>query len=121
MDFIGPLPKSNNGYDTILVIVDMLTKAVSLEPVKTSVNAPEVAKIFYKRIFTRFGIPTKIVSDRDPRFTGAFWRRLLELTNTKLALSMAYHPQTDGQTERTNRILEAILRANINYWADQLG
>jgi hypothetical protein len=116
MDFIGPLPKSTNNNDGILVIVDMLTKAVSLEPIRMTFNAPAIAKIFYRRIFTRFGIPKKIVSDRDPRFTGAFWRRLLELTNTKLALSTAYHPQTDGQTERTNRTLEAILRANINYW-----
>jgi len=81
-------------------------------------TAPLIAKIFYKRIFTRFGLPKKIISDRDPRFTGAFWRRLLELTNTKLSLSTAYHPQSDGQTERTNRTLEQYLRHNVNYWQD---
>jgi hypothetical protein len=116
MDFIGPLPRTPTKENGILVIVDTLTKAVSLEAIQMTYNAADIAKIFYKRIFTRFGIPTKIISDRDPRFTGAFWRRLLELTNTKLALSTAYHPQSDGQTERTNRTLEQILRANVNYW-----
>ena len=109
MDFIGPLPKTPAGNNGILVIVDMLSKAVTLDAIRMTHSAPDIAKIFYKRIFTRFGLPKKIVSDRDPRFTGAFWRRLLELTNTKLALSTAYHPQSDGQTERTNRTLEQYL------------
>jgi hypothetical protein len=74
MDFIGPLPKSTSGFNGILVIVDMLTKAVSLAPIRMTYNATNIAKIFYERIFTRFGIPKKIVSDRDPRFTGSFWR-----------------------------------------------
>src|SRR3954469_17180473 len=81
MDFIGPLPKTTSNHNGILVIVNMLTKAVALEPIRMTFKAPDIARIFYKRIFTHFGTPKKIVSDRDPQFTGAFWRRLLELTN----------------------------------------
>src|SRR5215212_4702588 len=116
MDFIGPLPETKDKNNAILVIVDTLTKAVSLIPIKTTDGAPEIARIFYRQIFSRFGVPQKIISDRDPRITGAFWRRLLELINTKLALSTAFHPQTDGQTERANRFLEQVLRNTINYW-----
>ena len=118
MDFIGPIPKSKSGDNGILVIVGTLTKAVTLEPIKMTYGVPVIAKIFFKRIYTKFGLPRKIISDRDPKFTGAFWNRLLELTNTKLVMSTAYHPQTDGQTEHTNRTLEHILRSNINYWQD---
>ena len=116
MDFISPLPVTKNKDNAILVIVDTLTKAVALTPIKTTDGAPIIAKIFFHKIIHRFGMPHKIISDRDTHFTGTFWRCLLELTNTKLALSTAYHPQTDGQTEHTNRTLEQILRNSVNYW-----
>ena len=115
MDFIGPLPQTKkHGYNGILVIVEMFSKAVTLSPMNFEYDAKDIAEIFFTRIISRFGFPKRIISDRDPRFTGKFWKRLFELVGTKLSLSSAYHPQTDGMTERTNRTLETIIRAQIN-------
>ena len=72
MDFIGPFPKTKSRDNKILVIMDMLTKAMALKSIKITYRAPVIAKIFFKRIFTRFSLPKKIISDRDLRFTGAF-------------------------------------------------
>jgi len=118
MDFIGPLPKTKDGYDGILTIVEMLTKYTILEPIKMTYGAPDVAKVFFRRVVTIFGMPRKIISDRDPRFTGNFWKTLFGLTQTKLAMSTAFHPQTDGQTERMNQTAEQILRNYVNYYQD---
>src|SRR5213080_710558 len=118
LDFIGPLPRTKSGYDGILVIVDMFSKLVSIIPIEFSYGAKDVAEIVYQRIVTRFGFIKKIITDRDPRFTGAFWKQLFKLHGTKLALSTAYHPQSDGQTERTNRTLEQVIRTQINGKGD---
>ena len=92
MDFIGPLPVTQQGFDGILVIVDAFTKAVTLEPIKFIFGAVQIAEIFFKRIIARQGLPIKIISDRDPRFSGEFWRNIFRLVGTEVALSTAYHP-----------------------------
>jgi deoxyuridine 5'-triphosphate nucleotidohydrolase len=114
MDFIGPLPQTPTGFNGILVIIDTFTKAIKLTPINFDYTAEDVALVFFNTIIRNFGIPQKIISDRDPRFTGFFWKELFKLTGTSLGLSTAFHPQSDGQTECTNRTLEEILRASIN-------
>jgi Integrase zinc binding domain len=114
LDFIGPLPETKNKLNGILAIVDMFTKGVILEPIKFSDTAKDIAATFLRRVISRYGLPRKIISDRDPRFSGQFWNEIHRLLGTKVALSTAYHPQSDGQTERTNRTLETILRGQIN-------
>ena len=118
MDFIVQLPLTKAGYDTIFVIVDRLSKRAHFIPTTTNVTAPEVAKLFFNQIFRLHGLPQVIVSDRDPKFVSKFWQDLLKRLGTKLAMSTAYHPQTDGQTERMNRTLEDMLRAYVNYKQD---
>jgi len=115
MDFIVQLPTTHRGYDAIIVIVDRLSKRAHFCPTHTSVTAPEVAKIFFSTIFKNHGLPQTIISDRDVKFTSRFWKTLFEQVGTKLALSTAFHPQTDGQTERMNRTLEEMLRAYTSY------
>jgi len=109
IDFIGPLRATQNGYDGIMTITDPFTKAVTLEPMNFTYGAMEIAEIFFKRIVSRQGLPLKIISDRDPRFTGEFWKNLFTLLGTEISLSTAYHPQSDGQSKRTNRTLEEVL------------
>ena len=110
MDFITGLPKSL-GYDAIFVVVDMLTKVAHLIPVRKDHIAKDIAMIFMKQVFVYHGLPRRIISDRDSKFTSNFWKALFEATHTSLAYSTAYHPQTDGQTERVNQIIEDMLRA----------
>jgi hypothetical protein len=111
MDFIVELPRTQAGYDSIQVIVDRLTKVVHFIPVKTTYSGAKLAKLYMSRIVCLHGVPKKIVSDRGSQFTSKFWEKLHESMDTKLNFSSAYHPQMDGQTERTNQILEDILRA----------
>ena len=118
MDFITQLPMTKQGHDAIVVFVDKLSKMVHLVPTTTMVDAPQVAKLFMREVIRLHGVPESIVSDRDPRFTSSFWRELWKMLGTKLAMSTAYHPQTDGQTERTNRTLEDMLRANVSVRQD---
>jgi hypothetical protein len=115
IDLITCLPRTKNGYDAILVVVDKLSKMIHLIPITTTITAPQLAALFFREIIRHHGIPTSIISDRDPRFTSSFWNELWKLLGTKLAMSTAYHPQTDGQTERVNRIIEDMLRAYVNY------
>ena len=115
MDLITQLPKSKNGHDAIVVFVDKLTKMVHLAPTNTTVSAPQLAKMFFREVVRLHGVPKSIVSDRDPRFTSHFWKSLWSQLGTRLAMSTAYHPQTDGQTERTNRTLEDMLRSYVNF------
>jgi len=118
MDFIVQLPMTKAGYDAILVIVNRLTKRVHFIPTTISASAPDTAKIFFNNIFRLHGLPTTIISDRDPKFVSKFWRELLKQLGTQAAMSIAHHPQTDGQTERANRTLEDMLRAFVNYKQD---
>ena len=80
-----------------------------------TVDAPALARIFFDTVFKHHGVPSTIISDRDPRFMSSFWRSLFSLTGTRLGVSTAYHPQTDGQSERTNRTLEDMLRAYTSH------
>jgi hypothetical protein len=111
MDFIVGLPRTRDGYDSIWVTVDRLTKVAHFIPVKTTYTGAKLAELYMSRIVCLHGVPKKIVSDRGTQFTSRFWGKLHESLDTKLNFSSAYHPQTDGQTERTNQILEDMLRA----------
>jgi hypothetical protein len=119
MDFIVGLPRTRAGYDSIWVVVDHLTKTTHFIPVKTTYNSAVLAELCMSRIVCLHGITKKIISDRGTQFTSHFWQQLHEALGTHLKLSSAYHLQTDGQTERTNQILEDVLRACALQ--DQLG
>src|SRR3954468_18647509 len=124
MDFITQLPKTRKGYDAIMVMVDRFTKMAHFEATHSNVKTPEVANMFFRTVFQYHGLPHNIVTDRDSKFTSRFWQELFKLLDTKLILSTAFHPQTDGQMEHTNRTLEQMLRITVNYqqndWDEQL-
>jgi transposase InsO family protein len=111
MDFITGLPRTSKGYDSIWVIVDRLTKVAHFISVKTTYKVSQSAELYIARIVSLHGVPKKIVLDRGSQFTSRFWKSFHENRDTKLNFSSAYHPQTDGQTERTNQVLEDMLRA----------
>jgi transposase InsO family protein len=111
MDFIVGLPRTRAEYDSIWVIVDCLTNVAHFILVKTTYSGAKLVELYMLRIVCLHGVPKNIVSDRGSRFTSMFWEKIHESINTKLNFSSAYHPQTDGQTERTNQILEDMLRA----------
>jgi hypothetical protein len=115
MDFIVQLPQTPRGFDAITVFVDKLSKQVHFVPSKTKDTASDVARIFFDNVFRLHGMPTTIVSDRDSKFTSRFWKELHRLMDVKLAMSTAFHPQTDGQTEKANQTLESILRAFVDH------
>ncbi|GAB4814481.1 hypothetical protein N2152v2_001527 [Parachlorella kessleri] len=123
-DLITQLPKAPSGKDAIAVFVDKLTKMVHLAATTTTVTAPEFARLYFDNVVRLHGVQRSIVSDRDPRFTSKFWEALHKLQGTSLSRSTAYHPQTDGQTERANRTLEEMLRAYVDTearnWDDHL-
>jgi hypothetical protein len=111
MDFIVELPHTPAGYDSIWVIVDRLMKVAHFIPVRTNYTGAKLAELYMTRIVCLHGVPKKIVSDRGSQFTSRFWKKLHECLDTQLNFSSAYHPQTDGHTERTNQGLEDMLRA----------
>ena len=102
MDFVTGLPSAQGGYDSIMVVVDLLTKVSHLIPVKTSYTASDIAQLFVKEIYRIHGLPKRIVSDRDAKFTSKFWTSLFQAIGTQLCFSTAYHPQTYGKIERVN-------------------
>lgn len=118
VDLITHLPPSANGNDAIVVFVCRLSKMVHLHACSTTVDAKGMARVFVTEVFRLHGLPTEIVSDRDPRFTGHFWKELCDLLHIKQSMSTAYHPQTDGQTERVNRVVEEVLRHYVNPMQD---
>ena len=124
MDLITQLPQSTGGHDCIFVVVDRLSKMIHLMPCKTAISAAELSKLFVDNVFKLHGMPKTIVSDRDPRFTSHFWSAFHKAMGTRLAMSTAFHPQTDGQTERANRSIEQMLRAIVSGpqtdWDEQL-
>jgi hypothetical protein len=106
------LPKSNN-KDAILVVVDKLTKYAHFIVTTAEATAFEIASLLFKRIVKHFGLPTRLIGDRDPRWTSAVWKGLAQLFRMQLVLSTSRHPQMDGQTEVMNQHLEMMLRAYI--------
>ena len=107
MDFIVGQPHTQDGYDSIWVIVDRLTKVTHFIPIKPTYSGAQLAELYMSRIVCLHGVPKKIVSDRGTQFTSRFWKRLHESMDTKLNFCSAYHPQTD----RTKQVLEDMLRA----------
>ena len=122
MDFITDLPPCNRSgkvYDSILVVMDRYTKMARYIPVQKTIDASELARILVRKLVLRgTGLPQSIVSDRGSVFTAKYWSALCFYTKVRRRLSTAYHPQTDGQTERQNQTLEQYLRAYINYQQD---
>ncbi|GJS26069.1 putative reverse transcriptase domain-containing protein [Tanacetum coccineum] len=112
-DIATYLPKTSQGYDTIWVIVDRLTKSAIFTPMREIDPMDRLARIYLKEVVTRHGIPVSIIYDRDPRFASNFWRSLQNALGTNLDMSTAYHPQTDGQSERTIQTLEDMLHACV--------
>jgi len=117
MDFIVGLPLSH-GFDAVLVIVDCLTKMARFIPTHTTIDTSDLAYTFLRKIFSQHGLPGDIISDRDRLFISRFWQSLCDMLHIKSNLSMAYHPETDGQTECINQILEQYLRIYVNYQQD---
>jgi len=117
INIIGPLPKSN-GKDTILVIVDQFTKIIRLKTITTSVFLKKITKIYKDEIWKLHGIPKKILRVRGPQFASRFMEEFIKALGTTRQLSMAYHSQTDGQTERINQEVGTFLRHYINYQQD---
>jgi hypothetical protein len=109
LDFVEALPKVQ-GKTVILFVVDRFSKYTHFIPLAHPYTAETVARAFFTDIVRLHGIPQSIVSDRDPVFTSAFWGELMRLAGTKLLMSSAFHPQTDGQTEAANRIIIMYLR-----------
>ncbi len=114
MDLITALPKTARGKDALVVFVNRLTKMVHLQAITTNITAAQLAHSFIDNVFVHHGVPKELISDRDPRFTSNFWKEVCRTLGVRQSMSTAYHPQTDGQTERANRTLEEMLRHNIN-------
>ena len=114
MDFVTGLPCTVAGHDAVMVMCDRLTKMVHFAACTKTVDATGAARLFRDHVFAAHGLPVSIISDRDARFTSEFWSSLMHLLGVKHKLSTAFHPQTDGQTERVNRVLEEYLRHYVN-------
>lgn len=123
-DLITGLPRTPRGHDAIVVFVDRLSKRIVLAPCSSNITAEQYANLFFTHVFRHFGLPKRLISDRDPRFTSHFWQALFKRLGTSLNISTAHHPQTDGQTERANRTIEDMLRAYVsplhNNWDEYL-
>lgn len=116
IDFVGPLPKSENRngtFDMLTVIIDRMTGMVHLVPTREDFTAKNMAELVFDEVYKRHGLPLSIVSDRDKLFTSTFWDHLHKLIGTKLRMSSVYHPETDGITERANRTMTQMIRQCI--------
>jgi transposase InsO family protein len=117
LDFIVSLPKCE-GYDSILTVTDKFSKMVHFIPCSTDISAEQTANLFIREIFRLHGMPRSIVSDRDVRFVSPFWKDFMGRLQTKLKFSTAYHPQTDGATERANQSVQQMLRGYVGARQD---
>jgi hypothetical protein len=124
MDFITRLPTSTKQNDAIMIVVDKLSKSAHFIPIKSTCKAIDITQVFMQEIFRLHGMPKEIVFDRDMKFTSNFWKSLMAGLETQLLFSTTYHPQTDGQIERVNQILEDMLRMHVMHqprkWEDYL-
>src|SRR4051812_30276359 len=124
MDFVCGLPRTRQKHEAIWVIVDRLTKSAHFLPMNMTDSYDQLSRLYVHEIVRLHGVPASIVSDRDPRFTSHFWQSFQKALGTELRLSTAYHPQTNGQSERTIQILEDMLRSCIidygGSWEDHL-
>jgi hypothetical protein len=116
MDFIVGLPNISQKHDSIWVIIDRLTKTAQFLPVHTTYTAKKYAEVYLDQIIHLHGVPKTTISDRGAQFIARFWEQLQFSLGTKLIRSSAYYPQTDGQTERVNQILEDMVRACIIHY-----
>ena len=114
MDFIGPLPE-DNGFNCILTMTDRLNADIQIVPTRTDITAPELAAIFFDCWYCENGLPLEIVSDCDKLFMSRFWKVLHKLTGVRLKLSSAYHPQTDGVSKQTKKMVNQALRYHIGW------
>ncbi|GJZ91654.1 putative reverse transcriptase domain-containing protein [Tanacetum coccineum] len=113
MDFVTKLPKTKTGQDTIWVIVDRLTKSAHFLPMREDDMLEKLTRLYLKEVVSKHGVPVSIISDRDGKFTSHFWKSLNKALGTRLDMSTTYHPETDGQSERTIQTLEDMLRAYV--------
>ncbi|KAJ3572578.1 hypothetical protein NP233_g2990 [Leucocoprinus birnbaumii] len=114
MDFVGPLPEED-GFNYLLTITDRLGADVRLIPCTTDISAPQLAELFFANWYCENGLPAEIISDRDKLFLSTFWQEFMSLLDVKVKMSTAFHPQTDGSSERTNKTVNQLLR---NYVTD---
>ena len=123
MDFIEKLPMSD-GSDTILVIIDHLTKQLIFIPTVNTITSPMLAKLFVLHMFSKHGVPSHVTSDRGMEFVSTFFHSLGKVLDMKLHFTLGYHPEGNGQTEHTNQTLEQYLQVYCNYqqsnWSDLL-
>ncbi|KAL0287149.1 UNVERIFIED_CONTAM: Transposon Ty3-I Gag-Pol polyprotein [Sesamum calycinum] len=124
MDFVVGLPRTLRKHDAIWVIVDRLTKSTHFLPIQLGDSLDKLAELYVSKIVRLHGVPVSIMSDRDPRFTSHFWESLQRALGTKLHFSTVFHPQTDGQSEKTIQTLEDMMSACImefkGNWDDHL-
>ena len=124
MDFITGLPRTHRQHDSIWVIVDRMTKSSRFLAVKTTYSAEDYARLYINEIVRLDGVPLSIISHRGPQFTSNFWKSFQKGLGTQVNLSTSFHPQTDGQAERTIQMLEDMLRACVidfkGSWDDHL-
>ena len=118
MDFVTGFPTTRNKKDAVWVVVDRLTKSAHFLPIRKVYGVDEIVRIYLDEIVRLHGVPASIVSDRDPRFTSYFWQAFQKALGTRVNMSTAYHPQTDGQSERTIQTLEDMLRACVLDWGE---
>ncbi|GKD27041.1 putative reverse transcriptase domain-containing protein [Tanacetum coccineum] len=111
MDFINKLPRTSSGHDSIWVIVDRLTKSVHFLAIREDYKTEKLARLYINEIVARHGVPVSIISDRNSYFTSRFWQSMQKALGTRLDISTTYHPETNGQSERTIQTLEDMLRA----------
>src|SRR4051812_44843308 len=124
MDFVTGFPRSQKGHDAIFVVIDRFSKVAHFLPIKEKISAIQLADLYISRIVSLHGISLDISSDRGSIFTSRFWNSFQEAMGTRLNFSTAYHPQSQGQVERVNQVLEDILRACVisfgNIWEESL-
>ena len=120
-DFVVGLPRMVEGYDAIWIVIDRLTKSAHFIPIKVTFSVERLAEVYVANIIHLHEVPLSIISDRDARFTSQFWRCVQKAMGTRLKFSTAFHPQTDGQLERTIQTLEDMLRGCVmdfgGFWS----